>query len=142
MVTVPPPLCTAFAEPVLTTGAASATVGGEQRAARSKERGANRHASGEPSKLNSPVRVATTALTLTVVRTAEPPYAAGPHATVVDDVHVVLPHMSPTPRDALGVTTNPPKPRPPIVMVPPPVAPTFDGLLMLTHGAATASKQG
>jgi hypothetical protein len=71
------------------------------------------------------------------VRTAEPPYAAGPHATVVADVHVVLPHMSATPTDALGVTTNPPKPRPPIVMVPPPVAPMFDGLLMLTHGAAT-----
>jgi hypothetical protein len=82
-----------------------------------------------------------TALTLIAVRTAEPPYVAGPHATVVADVHVVLPHMSPTPRDALGVTTNPPKPRPPIVMVPPPVAPTFDGLLMLTHGAATATKQ-
>ena len=93
------------------------------------------------SKLNSPVRDPATALTLTAVRTAEPPYAAGPHATVVADVHVVLPHMSPTPRDALGVTTNPPKPRPPIVMVPPPVAPTFDGLLMLTHGAATATKQ-
>jgi hypothetical protein len=93
------------------------------------------------SKLNSPVTDPTTAITLTAVRTAEPPYAAGPHATVVADVHVVLPHMSATPRDALGVTTNPPKPRPPIVMVPPPVAPTFDGLLMLTHGAATATKQ-
>ena len=91
------------------------------------------------SKLNNPVRDPTTAITLTAVRTAEPPYAAGPHATVVADVHVVLPHMSATPRDALGVTTNPPKPRPPIVMVPPPVAPTFDGLLMLTHGAATAT---
>jgi hypothetical protein len=33
MVTVPPPLGTAFAETVLTTGAASATVGGERRAA-------------------------------------------------------------------------------------------------------------
>ena len=93
------------------------------------------------SKLKCPVRVPATALTLTAVRTAEPPYAAGPHATVVDDVHAVLPHMSATPRVALGVTTNPPKPRPPIVMVPPPVAPTFDGLLMLTHGAATATKQ-
>ena len=82
-----------------------------------------------------------TALTLTAVRTAEPPYAAGPHATVVADVHAVLPHMSATPRDALGVTTNPPKPRPPIVMVPPPVAPMFDGLLMLTHGAATATNK-
>ena len=87
------------------------------------------------SKLNNPVRVPAIAPTLTAVRTAEPLYAAGPHATVVDDVHVVLPHMSPTPRDALGVTTNPPKPRPPIVMAPPPVAPTFEGLLMLTHGA-------
>ena len=133
MVTVPPPLCTAFAEAVLATGAASATVGGEQRVA-------NRHASGEPSKLNI-IKVPATALTLTAVRTAEPPYAAGPHATVVADVHVVLLHMSPTPRDALGVTTNPPKPRPPIVMVPPPVAPTVDGLLMLTHGAATATKE-
>ena len=83
----------------------------------------------------------TTALTLTAVRTAVPLYAAGPHETIVVDVHVVLPHMSATPRDALGVTTNPPKPRPPIVMVPPPVAPTFGGLLMLTHGAATATKQ-
>jgi hypothetical protein len=85
--------------------------------------------------------VPATALTLTAVRTAEPPYAAGPHATVVADVHVALPHMSATARDALGVTTNPPKPRPLIVMVPPPVAPTFEGLLMLTHGAATVSKQ-
>ncbi len=93
------------------------------------------------SKLNNPVRVPTIALELTAMRTAEPPYAAGPHATVVDDVHAVLPHMSATPRDALGVTTNPPKPRPPIVMVPQPVAPTFDGLLMLTHGAATATRQ-
>jgi hypothetical protein len=93
------------------------------------------------SKLNNPVRVPAIAPTLTAVRTSEPPYADGPHATVVADVHVVLPHMSATPRDALGVTTNPPKPRPPIVMVPPPVAPTFDGLLMLTHGAATATKQ-
>jgi hypothetical protein len=93
------------------------------------------------SKLNNPVRVPTTAPTLTAVRTSEPPYADGPHATVVADVHVVLPHMSATPRDALAVTTNPPKPRPPIVMVPPPVAPTFDGLLMLTHGAATATKK-
>jgi hypothetical protein len=33
MVTVPPPLCTAFAETVLTSGAASATVGGGRRAA-------------------------------------------------------------------------------------------------------------
>ena len=93
------------------------------------------------SKLNSPMRVPAIAPTLTAARTAEPPYAAGPHATVVADVHAVLPHMSATPRDALGVTTNPPKPRPPIEMVPPPVAPTFDGLLMLTHGAATATKQ-
>jgi hypothetical protein len=38
MVTVPPPLCTAFAETVLTTGAASATVGGQRRAASSERR--------------------------------------------------------------------------------------------------------
>ena len=33
------------------------------------------------SKLNNPVRVPATALMLTAVRTIEPPYAAGPHAT-------------------------------------------------------------
>jgi hypothetical protein len=42
MVTVPPPLCTAFAEAVLTTGAASATVGGGQRAAVGERGAANR----------------------------------------------------------------------------------------------------
>jgi hypothetical protein len=67
MVTVPPPLCTAFAEAVLTTGAASATVG-TSRYTQSGEG----LATGEPSKLNI-VRVPATAPTLTAVHTAEPP---------------------------------------------------------------------
>ncbi len=68
IVTVPPSLGTAFAEAVLTTGAAWSTIR-MAHGARS-QRAAARCA---PSKLNCPVNVPTTALTLTAVRTAEPP---------------------------------------------------------------------
>ena len=95
---------------------------------------------GAPSKLNCPMRVPPTALTLTAIPLAERLYAAGAHATVVVDVHAVLPHSSAAAREDVGVTTKPPKARPPIVMVPLPVTPTFGGLLVLTHGAGTRTK--
>ena len=82
------------------------------------------------------MRVPTTAPTLTAVRTAEPPYAAGPHATVVDDVHAVLLQASVVVSDAVGVTTNPPKLRPLIVTKLPDVTAAFAGPVALTHGAA------
>ena len=82
------------------------------------------------------MRVPATALTLTAVRNAEPLYGIGAHATVVADVHAVLPHVSAAASDAVGVTTTPPKLRPVIVTDPPDVAPMFGGLLRLTHGAA------
>ena len=89
-----------------------------------------------PSKLNCPVKVPATALTLTAVRNAEPLYAIGAHATAVADVHAVQPHGSATASDAVGVTTTLPKLMPIIVTDPPEVTPMFGGMLMLTHGAA------
>jgi hypothetical protein len=86
--------------------------------------------------------VPATALTLVPVHKAEPLYAIGAHATVVADVHAALPHISATASDAVGVTTTSlPKLRPPIVTDPPPVAPTFRGLVVLTHGAGIPTKQ-
>ena len=80
--------------------------------------------------------VPATALTLVPVRNAEPLYAIGAHATVVADVHAVLPHVSAAASDAVGVTTSLPKLMPIIVTDPPEVTPMFGGTLMLTHGAA------
>ncbi len=91
--------------------------------------------SGEPSKLNNPVRVPTTVLTLTAVRTAEPPYAAGPHATVVADVHALLPHTSAAASVAVGVGLEMPKLSPLIVTVPPPLGPVL-AAAVLTTGTA------
>jgi hypothetical protein len=73
-----------------------------------------------PSKLKRQSNVPTTALTLTAVRiAAEPPYACDAHATVVADVHALLPHTSVADTDAVGVTADPPKPMPLIVTDPP-----------------------
>jgi hypothetical protein len=94
-----------------------------------------------PSKLSCPVRVAATALTLTAVRKIEPLYVCGAHATVVADVHAVLPHTSAAPIEAVGVKPKPPKLRPLMVTEPPDVTPTFGALLMLTQGAVRPTER-
>jgi hypothetical protein len=133
IVTVPPPLDTALAEVdevVLTTGAASAIENGgiEQQAVGQP---------GAPSKLNCPVSVPATALTLTAVRTvAKPPYACGAQDTVVADVHALLPHTSAAVSEAVAVGPTAPKLSPPIVTVPPPLGAAFAGAGPLTTGAA------
>ena len=82
------------------------------------------------------MRVPTTALTLTAVRTIEPPYAAGPHATVVDDVHALLPHASAAVSEAVAVGPTTPKLSPLIVTLPPPLGAAF-AETVLTTGAAS-----
>jgi hypothetical protein len=81
--------------------------------------------------------VPATPLTLTAVRTAvQPRYACGAHATVVADVHALLPHTSAAVIDAVAVRPAVPKLSPPIVTVPP----AHDTELAdaeLTTGAAT-----
>ena len=96
-----------------------------------------------PSKLNCPVRVPATALTLTAVRTAaEPPYAWGPHATVVADVHVLLPHTSLAVSETVAVGPAAPKLSPLIVTVPPALDAALLGLFPLNTGAATHKGHG
>ena len=90
-----------------------------------------------PSKLNCPVSVPATALTLTAVRTAaEPPYAGGAQDTVVADVHALLPHASAVVSEAVAVGPAVPKLSPPIVTVPPPLDTAF-AETVLTTGAST-----
>ena len=134
MVTVPPlPLGAELAEAMLTTGAAYATphvalAGSGQRAGKWRS---------APSKLNCPTIVPATALTLTAVCiTAEPPYACGAHATVVADVHALLPHASAVVSEAVAVGPTAPKPSPLIVTVPPPLGAAF-AETVLTTGAGT-----
>ena len=92
-----------------------------------------------PSKLKCPVNVPTTALRLTAVRsTAVPPYACGVHATVVDDVHDVLPHGSAAFKEAVGVRPSVPRLSPLMVTVPPPLGAMFVEAV-LTTGAASAT---
>jgi hypothetical protein len=89
-----------------------------------------------PSKLSCPVAVPATPLTLTAVRTpAEPSYACGAHATVVADVHALLPHTSAALIDAVAVGPTAPKLSPPIVTVPPPLGAAL-AETVLTTGAA------
>ena len=89
-----------------------------------------------PSKLNCPVSVPATALTLTAVRTAvEPPYAFGAHATVVADVHAVLPHTSAVVSETVAVGPTTPKLSPLSVTVPLPLAAALAGALPLATGA-------
>ena len=91
-----------------------------------------------PSKLNCPVSVPATALTLTAVRTvAKPPYACGAQDTVVADVHALLPHASAVVSEAVAVGPAVPKLSPPIVTVPPPLDTAF-AETVLTTGAAKA----
>ncbi len=77
-----------------------------------------------------------TAPTLTAVRTAVPPYACGAHATVVADVHALLPHTSAVASVAVGVRLEMPKLSPRIVTVPLPLGAAF-AETVLTTGAAT-----
>ena len=78
-----------------------------------------------------------TPLTLTAVRTAVPPYACGAHATVVAEVHALLPHTSAVASVAVGVGLEMPKLSPLIVTVPLPLGAAF-AETVLTIGAATA----
>ena len=71
-----------------------------------------------PSKLSCPGSVLATPPTLTAVCTAVPPYACGAHATVVADVHAVLPHTSAVASEAVAVGLEVPKLSPLIVTVP------------------------
>ena len=81
-----------------------------------------------------------TPLTLTAVRTAaEPPYACGAHATVVADVHALLPHTSAVVSEAVAVGPTTPKLSPLIVTVPPPLGTALAEVdeVVLTTGAAS-----
>ena len=90
-----------------------------------------------PSKLNCPVAVPATPLTLTAVRTpAVPPYACGAHATVVADVHALLPHTSAAVSEAVAVGPTTPKLSPPIVTVSLPLSAALAAEVVLTTGAA------
>ena len=81
----------------------------------------------------------TTALRLTAVRRlAVPPYACGVHATVVVDVHAVLPHGSAAFKEAVGVRPSVPRLSPLMVTVPPPLGAMF-AEAVLTTGAASAT---
>ncbi len=73
--------------------------------------------------------------TLTAVRTAEPLYAGGAHATVVADVHAVLPHTSAVASEAVAVGLEEPKLSPLIVIVPLPLD-TALAVAALATGAA------
>ncbi len=90
-----------------------------------------------PSKLNeSPVP--TTVFTVTLICAVPPQYnaaARGAHATVVADVHAVLPHTSAVAREAVAVGLEAPKLSPLIVTVSPPVGTAF-ATTVLTTGAA------
>ena len=74
-----------------------------------------------PSKLNCPVSVPATALTVTVVvRTAEPPYARDSHARAVVVTQAVEPHTSAVVSEVVGVRSTVTKFSPLIVSEPPP----------------------
>ena len=88
-----------------------------------------------PSKLSCPGSVPAAPLTLTAVRTAVPPYACGAHATVVADVHALLPHTSAVASEAVAVAPTPPKLSPLIVTVPLPLGAAL-AAAVLTTGAA------
>ena len=90
-----------------------------------------------PSKLNCPATVPTTAPTLTAIRTAEPLHAREAHATVVADVHAVLPHTSAVASVPVAVGSTVTKLSPLIVTVPLPLGAALAATL-LTTGAAEA----
>ena len=80
-----------------------------------------------------------TPLTLTAVRIAVPPYACSAHATVVADVHALLPHTSAVVSEAVAVGPATPKLSPLIVTVPPPLGTALAEVdeVVLTTGAAS-----
>lgn len=89
-----------------------------------------------PSKVNWPMTVPTNALTLThalIAGWVRPDVA---HATVVDDVHVVLLHTSAVVMETVAVKLVPPKFRPLIWSAALEVSAALTGSLALTNGAA------
>ena len=97
---------------------------------------------GAPSKLNCPVRVPTTPLTLTAVPTAaEPTYACGTHATAVADVQALLPHASAVISEAVAVGPAVPKLNPLIVTAPPPLGAPFASVVLTTGAANDHARQ-
>ncbi len=87
-------------------------------------------------KLNCRLSVPTAPLTVTAVRTPDPPNACGAHTTAVADVHAELMHVSDTTIETEAVKSAPAKPRPPIVTVPPPLCAEFRAPGTLAAGAA------
>ena len=79
----------------------------------------------------------TIAPTLTAIRTAEPLYARGAHATVVAEVHALLPHTSAVASEAVAVGSTVKKVSPLIVTVTLPLGTALVATL-LTTGAAQA----
>ncbi len=132
-VTIPPPLDTALAETVLTTGAAHVACAWKSHTGSRQRCDAVQRSA--PSKLNCPISVPTAPLTLTAARIAEPPYACGTHATDVADVHALLPHTSAVASEAVTLALKPPKLSPLIITVPPPLG-TALAETVLTTGAA------
>ena len=89
-----------------------------------------------PSKLNRPVSVPATALTVTVVvRTAEPPYACGAHLTIVPDAQAVEPHTSAVVSEAVTVRSTVSKFSPLIVTVPLPLGTALAEAVIATGAA-------
>ena len=80
-----------------------------------------------------------TPLTLTAVRIAVPPYACSAHATVVADVHALLPHTSAAVSEAVAVAPTTPKLSPLIVTVSLPLSAALVADVVLTTGAAKAA---
>jgi hypothetical protein len=117
IITVPPPLGTALAETVLTTGPAHVASACKSQT----EAGKGAVQRSAPSKLNCPTSVPIAPLTLTAVRIAEPPYACGTHATAVADVHALLPHTSVMASEAVTVRLKLPKLSPLIMILTPPL---------------------
>ncbi len=135
IVTKPPDVTATFA------GAVALTHGAAARR-QSRALATTRHGTDAPSKLNCPVSVPATALTLMAVRgAAKPPYASGAHATLVADVHALLPHASAAVSEAVGVKAGLPKLSPFIVTIP-----LAEGAALaeaaLTTGAATTELDG
>jgi hypothetical protein len=90
-----------------------------------------------PSKLNRPVSVPATVLTVTVVvRTPEPPYACGAHLTIVAVVQAVQPHTSAVVSEAVGVRSTAPKFVPVRVSEPPPLTAALAEARYVKTGAA------
>jgi hypothetical protein len=96
------------------------------------------HIAHAPSKLNCAINVPATPPTLTAVRNPPvPPYACGAHATVVADVHPLLPHVSAAVSEDVTDAPAAPKLKPLIVTVPPAVEAAFAVVALATGAAST-----